>query len=89
MVHTNKEDPPSYKESVSHYVPPPAYREREATVAANTNVTSNQHSNEDDQMSEMLNNVTESTEYGTIDSFDFQQLDDVLDGVDLSSDVSS
>lgn len=86
-MNSNKEDPPSYKEAVSDYVPPPIYREREVTTANDrSNSTA---SNEDDQMTEMLNNVTESTEFGSIDNFDFQQLDNVLNGVDLTSNVTS
>lgn len=85
----NKEEPPSYKDSVSSYVPPPAYSERDvqnsnSNTHANTSTTRNQ---EDEEMNEMLSAVTDLTEFNHIDSFDFQQLDDVLNGVDLSSNV--
>lgn len=91
-----KEDPPSYKDSVSGYVPPPAYSEQEQQQqqqqqgsndgGAMENGT-NADADEDDRVHNVLDTVTDSTEFSTIDDFDFHQLDAVLDNVDLSSDV--
>lgn len=91
----NKDKPPSYKDSVSSYVPPPAYSERAnidghsnssvTNNGSNGNVTSSQNAQ---GISESFHSDTDLSDFNnTVDSFDFQQLDDVLNGVDLSSDV--
>ncbi len=89
----NKDEPPSYKDSITSYVPPPAYSER-ANIDGNSSVTNNRSngnvtSSQNAQgISESFHSDTDLSDFNnTVDSFDFQQLDDVLNGVDLSSDV--
>jgi hypothetical protein len=88
--------PPSYRESTKNYIPPPTYSSSEtferltavqhqARTTPNNNSSRNLVQEYDNQIYQQLSRVVETTDFHSIDDYDFGQLDAALEGIDLSS----